>query len=764
MLISNRTTSRLQAAGAASLAFTMLGGMTHAMADTAADSDSDQPTEVIVKGQREIDSPKRPEPLRDTPKSVTVIPQQLIQSTGSASLVEALRTVPGITFGAGEGGNPVGDRPFLRGYDSQSSTFVDGLRDIGSQSREVFNTDSIEIIKGASGAYAGRGGAGGGIYINSKTPVRDNFTTAQLGLGSADYKRATLDVNHVLDDGVAVRFNAMVHDADVDGRDFVHYNRWGIAPSITAGLGTNNRFTLSYYHLQSDDEPDSGIPYNNPTAPTVAPNGGTLIVPVPGDGEPIKVDRNTWYGNAERDFRKEQSDMATFRYEHSFGHDLHLRNTTRYAETRQGYIWSQPDDSKGNLYYGYIYARPLSRVSDVTTLINQTDFYGVFMTGKVKHNFSTGLELSEEKGQNDLYNVTYNGLLATTYTTCPVTAVTAGLCIPVIDPNGNAPFTGTISRANNPTKARTTTKALYAFDTIEFSEHWQANLGVRFDDYDASFTTALPVVATTGLPAAGGVRSTFKRRDDLFNYQAALVYKPVKDAAIYISYATAATPAGNGLAQGVDGSALSTAINAALKPQKDKTLEAGAKWDMLDGKLSLTGAVFEINTDNARITNFDASVSQAGKKRVRGFELGLSGSITEAWDIFAGYTYLDAILVKNGGSGAAAGLLDGAPFPNTPKNSASLWTTYKLTPRLTIGGGATYMDKVYGNANPLAPKWVPSYTKFDAMASYIINDHLTAQLNVQNLTDEVYFSQAYTNHYATIAPGRSVVLTLNARF
>ena len=764
MLTSPRPATALTngAIAMSSLAFGMLGGMAHAEVVTDADTDS-PPTEVIVKGQREIDSPKRPQALRDTPKSITVIPQELIRSTGSSTLVEALRTVPGITFGAGEGGNPVGDRPFLRGYDAQASTFVDGLRDIGAQSREVFDTDSIEVIKGASGAYAGRGGAGGGIYINSKAPTRDNFTNAQLGLGTADYKRATVDINRALDNGVAIRVNAMVHDAGVDGRDFVHYSRWGVAPSITAGMGTNNRFTLSYYHLQSDDVPESGIPYNNATFPVRT--DGRVIVATPGDGEPIRVDRNTWYGNADRDYRKERTDMATFRYEHKFGHDLHLRNTMRYAESRQDYIWSQPDDSKGNLYYGYIYARPLSRLSDVTTFINQTDFYGVFMTGSVKQNFSTGLELFEEKGRNDTYNVTYNGLLATTYTTCPPTAITAGLCIPVVDPNGHAPFTGQIALANNPTKSRTTTKALYAFDTIEFNDHWQANLGIRFDDYDARFTTALPVVATTGLPVAGGARSTFKRQDDLVNYQAALVYKPVRDAAIYVSYSTAATPAGSSLAQGVDSGALNSAINANLKPQEDKTLEAGAKWDMLEGRLSLTGAVFEIKTDNARITDSTSGLlANAGKKRVRGFEIGASGSINDSWDVFAGYTYLDAILVKNGGAGAAAGLLDGAPFPNTPKNSASLWTTYKITPRLTIGGGATYMDKIYGNANPLAPKWVPGYTRIDATASYVINAKLTLQLNVQNLTDKVYFSQAYASHYASIAPGRSAVLSLNASF
>ncbi len=732
------------------------GGAVHAettAADAAGDASSDT-TEVIIKGERNIE-PKRPVPLRDTPKSITVIPQELIQSTGSATLVDALRTVPGITFGAGEGGNPVGDRPFLRGYDAQSSTFVDGLRDIGSQSREVFNVDSIEVVKGASGAYAGRGGAGGGIYINNKAPTRQDFTTVQVGIGSADYKRATFDINHVIGDGVAVRFNAMVHDAGVAGRDEVHQSRWGIAPSIAFGLGTNNKFIASYYHLQSDDLPDSGLPYNNPTF--IARSDGMPRVLETGDGSPLKVDRSTFYGLVDRDFRKERVDMATLRFEHDFSHDLHLRNTTRYSQSAQDYIWTLPDDSKGNIYYGLLWRRGNNRVSEVETLTNQTDFYGVFMTGSVKHNVSSGLELSQEEGENDSYTIFQDGTAIASLNTCPASAIAAKVCTSVFNPDPHDAFTGTIVRANNPTNAKTVTKALYAFDTIEFNEHWQANLGARFDSYDATFISA----AATTTPFA---RTTFKRQDDLINYQVAVVYKPTAASAFYLSYSTAATPAGNGLAQGVDGSALSSTINASLKPQKDKTLEAGGKWDTLSGRLSLTGAVFQIETRNARITQTDGSIAQVGEKRLRGLEIGLSGSITDKWDIFGGYTYLDAILVKNGGAGAAAGLLDGLPFPNTPKDSLSLWTTYKITPRLSVSGGANYMAKIYGNANPLAPKFIPSYTRFDASAVYIVNEKLSLQVNVQNLTDEVYFTQAYTNHYATVGAGRSVVVSLNSRF
>jgi catecholate siderophore receptor len=202
-------------------------------------------------------------PILDTPKSITVITSEVMSQTGSATLVEALRTTPGITFGAGEGGNPTGDRPFIRGFDAQSSTYVDGMRDLGSQSREVFNLESVEVIKGSSSTFGGGGAVGGSLNLVSKAPLKEELRAGSVSVGTDNYKRVTADGNFVLSDTMAFRLNAMYHDQDVAGRDAVSNSRWGIAPSLTFGMNTPTRVNLSYYHMQSDDLPDSGIPYNN---------------------------------------------------------------------------------------------------------------------------------------------------------------------------------------------------------------------------------------------------------------------------------------------------------------------------------------------------------------------------------------------------------------------------------------------------------------------------------------------------------------------
>ena len=183
------------------------------------------------------DSPKYTAPLIDTPRSITVIPQQLIKDTAATSLQDALRTVPGITFGAGEGGNPQGDRPFIRGFDAQGDTYLDGVRDTGAQTREIFAVESIEVAKGPNSAFGGRGAAGGTINMVSKKAHLGNSFDGGYTWGSDQTQRYTLDGNYQFSDTVAGRLNLMTHESNVAGRDKVNYDRWGIAPSLAFGLG-----------------------------------------------------------------------------------------------------------------------------------------------------------------------------------------------------------------------------------------------------------------------------------------------------------------------------------------------------------------------------------------------------------------------------------------------------------------------------------------------------------------------------------------------
>lgn len=700
-------------------------------------------------------SPKFTAPLLDTPRSVTVVPQAIIQQTAATSLLDVLRQVPGITFGAGEGGNPNGDRPIIRGFDSESSVFIDGVRSSGSQSREIFDIDQVEVLKGPSSAYSGRGGVGGSVNLVTKLPKADNFVRATAGVGTDNYYRGTVDWNQLIGADSAVRVNVMGHSNDVAGRNGPDMSRWGIAPSVTFGLRSATSVTLSYYHLQSDDTPDSGIPYNNPFAAT------SPYVNLNGDGRPYSVPRGTYYGWLDRDFQKQSNDVGTVLVKHDFGDGWLLRNTTVYARSTNDYIWTQPDDSQGNfLLNGGVWRRNNNRDSSTTNITNQTDLTGEFETGSFKHSVAAGIELSSEKTQRTAYLVDpaknasdthntgsiVNGACSSKY---GIGAPSSYWCTSAQHPTPDDPFNGLIIGGQNPTRIVTDTRSAWAFDTVTFDPQWSVNGGVRFDSFSTRSTTT---TTTTGAVSKVSNDSNF------WNYQFGVVYKPAANGSIYVSWGTSSNPPGVDAGDGADGIAIT---NEDLKPESSRNVELGTKWDVIDQRLSLTAAVFRSEKTNARVASGGRGSPQinAGEQRVDGLELGFSGELTERWNVYGGYTYLDSELVKTAPADASS---QGNVFPNTPRNSFTLWTTYAIGSQWSVGGGAYYQGKVYGNtANT---KWVPAYTRFDAMVSYAVNRHLSLQLNVQNLTNRYYFDKAYASHYASVAAGRVGLLTANLSF
>jgi catecholate siderophore receptor len=721
-----------------------------AQAVPAASSPSQAPValdEVTVLGEQEqayktdtSASKKYTAPLRETPKSVTVITDQVIRDTGSLTLVDALRTTSGITFGAGEGGNPAGDRPIIRGFNAESDTFIDGLRDVGSQTREIFNVESIEVSKGPGSAYTGAGSTGGSLNLISKTAKQRDFGDASVTLGSDQTRRYTLDINRVLGDNVAGRLNLMKHEANVAGRDGVDVSRWGVAPTITFGFDTPTRATLSYYHLETDDMPDYGIP---------------LTVATPGNPgrKPVSVDRDNFYGLESRDFRESTTDAGTIRLEHDLSESLTVSNTTRIARTTLDYIVTNPDDSRGNVTNGLVSRSSKNRNSDTQSWVNQTDLTARFDTGSVEHTLVTGVEISDVGVHNRPYVVTPG----TSGNTCSPAHLASGDCTSLSNPSPKDAWTGSIARSAATTDTDTETLAAYVFDTLKFNEQWSLNMGLRYDDYE----TEQKAVSTAGVVTRPENKSHF------WNYQLGLVFNPLPNGSIYAAWSTSSNPSGE---TGGEGSDALSANNEVLDPERNRNYEIGTKWDFFDERLGLTAALFRTEKTNARVTNASGFQESIGETQVDGLELGATGQITRNWQVFASYTYLDAELVKSGaanvGTRAAPvyveGLYDGNEVPSTPKHSFSFWNTYNLTQDLTIGGGATYVDSRFGDtANNIE---VPEYWRYDAMAAYRVSKNLDLQLNVQNLTDKRYFDQVYGSHYAHVAAGRTALLSTNFHF
>ncbi|UUM28641.1 TonB-dependent siderophore receptor [Acinetobacter colistiniresistens] len=710
-------------------------------------------------------------PLLDTPKSVSVISKQLIEDTQVTTLSDALRTVPGITLGAGEGGNPNGDRPFIRGYNSESSMYVDGIRSSTSQNREMFAIEQVEVTKGSASALGGAGTSGGSINMISKVAKKGDALEGSISGGTDNYARITLDGNKDFGNGVAARVVVMGHQNEKAGQhDGAEYKRAGIAPSISFGLDSATRGTLSYYYLKTNDEPDSGIPYQyDTTKKTTA-------------GKPVDVKQGTYYGWKDRDFQKQENQIGTIKLEHDLSENLTLRNTAVYSKSKNDYLWTQPDDSQGNIVNGQVWRRVNTNLTNTDTFTDQLALTGKFDTGSLKHSFNTGVEYSKQdsdRGTNIVTDPNTSKIGGSSSNNNANNACSLsnsnGWCTSLNNPNSGDAWLGNIKANPNVTNITSKTQSVYVLDNITITPQWLLDLGVRWDKFETDMKYNQDSGSGATLVKAG---TKYSSSNDFFNYQAGLTFKPTENGAVYISYATSANPVGVDAGDSSEGISVpgrsttdeqSRAINN-LKPEEVKTYEIGTKWDLLNNKLNLTAAIFRTQKDNTRALDTDGFTRNIGKTRVDGIELGANGNLTDKWAVSAGYTYLDSEIVDAGfvNKGTATAP-DYQPSPtngnrvqNVAKNSATLWTTYKVLPQLTLGAGAVAMDRVYGDA--ANTKWVPGYVRYDAMARYNVDKNVDLQLNINNLSDKRYFTKAYASHYASEAEGRSAVLSVNFKY
>lgn len=736
-------------------------------------------------------NPKFTAPLLDTPQTVQVIKEQVLREQGATTLTEALRNTPGAgAFYLGENGNTsTGDAVYLRGFDTSSSIFVDGIRDLGSVSRDTFNIEQVEVVKGAASADIGRTAPTGYINMITKKPSTTDSFYGSLGFGSASYKRGSVDWNKSLSGengiGAAFRLNAVAEDAGVAGRDFVKNKRWGIAPSIALGLNSPTRMYFDYVHIKQNNVPDGGVPtiglpgYSNPDAKAItrAPFRRTFLDYAP------RVDSSNFYGTSS-DFDNVTSDMFTARIEHDFSPDLTLRNTTRYGKTSQDYMLTSfqgggfgasasgaPTTPAVNSGYlatpnplfplGWTITRnlPTNKDQDNTIFVNQTNLTARFATGSVGHTLNTGVELSRESQRaNNYYG---QGFASVGTTFAPAGAWPAAN---LYAPN---PYVYGYNRIPNGTgsKGTTDTIGLYVFDTMKFNEQWSLTGGLRYDHYSTDYdATALTLATARGVQTRTVTPTSLRTSDNLLTGKIGIVYKPVDFGSIYAGYSTGAQPPGGAnfaLAAGGTGSG---ANRTDFLPQKAKTYELGTKWDLLNKKLSLTAAIYRTDVSNEVVQDtVSQQYYQTGKKRVQGIELGVAGAITNAWGVSAGFTTQSTKVVSGpsvlaDGSGALA---------YTPKNSFSAWTTYQFPFGLTIGGGARYNGKLLRGSDSAVgtPAYVDSYWVFDAMASYRINKNVDIQLNLYNLTDKDYVAAINKSGYR-YTPGtpRSARLTANFTF
>lgn len=660
--------------------------------------------------------------LVDTPQTVSVITNKVIQEQQATTLQEALRNTPGITLNLGENGNTnAKDNINMRGFDVQGSIFKDGIRDLTNTAKDTYNTEAVEVTKGAVGADNGRGVSSG--YINQVTKTAKNVdeVSGTLGYSTAKNARLTADLNKKIDETTGVRLNVLKQAGEVAGRDDVEIDRTGIAASVGFGIGTDTRTTINYEHTIQDDIPDGGVP----------------TVGLEGNGQ--KVDTSTFYGSVD-DFEKATSDTFTVKFEQDFKNNSTFTNTTRYAKTRQEMLLTSPFnyDTSSNT----VDRRMHAKWQENELFTNQSNIRTQFKTGELLHNISTGIEITKENqlskgftsqsGQvTDLYNVSKIDWADLT-------------------PSGTR------------TDGETTTVGAYLFDSINIGEKFILTGGARIDRYDTTNNLVSASTATSHptLPVGTLVPSTLEDDGHLNSYKAGLVYKPVENGSIYISRATTQLPPGG--ANFTFSTRAGNQNNPDLEPQKSTTDEIGTKWDLLDNRLSLTTAIYKTVVENETMTEADGSTSQNGEKEVKGLEIGVIGDITDKWSMSAGFAKMDTEYTNSTSTS------EGLTLRFSPEHTATLWTTYKFTPAFNVGAGARYVgtQSVKTSTTSTSPvSKIDSYVVYDAMASYKYNKNITYQLNVYNLTDEEYVANM-NNSGRRYTPGvsRSGLLSLAYKF
>ncbi|GGP26040.1 TonB-dependent receptor [Silvimonas amylolytica] len=653
---------------------------------------------------------KVPTAVRDIPQTVTVVNRAVMDAQGVSSLTDALRNVPGITIGGAEGGQ-IGNNINLRGFSARTDIYLDGVRDRGQYYRDTFYLDQVEVLKGPSSMMFGRGSTGGVINQVSKKPQLAPVGEVDVTIGTDDRYRATFDTGHAINDHAAWRIEGMAQDQH-SSRDVISNQDVGLAPSVTFGIGDPTTITLSALLEHNHDMPDYGVPSVN--------------------GRPANVDKSNFYGLT--DDRTNQT-VATVRadIEHKINENLTLRNNTQYShyetdarETALSTVLTPSgaalDRTKGNpttLPLSSLRVQLASHDRDITdeSIYNQTDLIWKTNTGSIKHTVLAGAEIGYDKYENQAY--TRNNL--------PI--------VDMLDPAHLSSPANSVSTKGNYAESSANSLAFYANDTLEFTPEWKAVAGVRWDRFDGDITNS------TSAPLSASNDTTFT------SVRGGLIYQPTDSQSYYVSYGTSFNPSLEALTL--------TSGTQNLDPEKNRSYEVGGKWDFFSGNLSINSALFRIDKTNARTQDSSTGLyTLDGDTRVDGFELGAAGRITKQWQIFAGYTFLDGT-VESAKDGT-----QGKTLANTPKNTATLWTTYSVTHDWEVGGGVLAMSNRYAANNNIVN--VPGYARWDATVAYHQKTY-DVRLNLLNLTDKYYYDSVIASDGGRATPGiaRTALLTLS---
>jgi catecholate siderophore receptor len=727
--------------------------------------------------------------LQDTPQTVNVVSQRELKEKGTNTLDQALRSVPGVTVNVGEGGGGMnGDQFRIRGFQAKGDLYVDGLRDFGVYVRDSFAFEQVEVFKGPSSESFGMGTTGGAINITQKTAHLGDSSNFEASFGTDDYFRAMVDVNKQVNATTAMRAVGMYHDQEFADRDHLYSERFGFLGSLAFGLGTDTKLTVNYLHQDGERLPDFGVPIVDPDSVS----SGGITTTGPKIGRPVTefgVPRDSYFGKV-TDKDDYQVDMVTARLTAKQSDWLTIYNDTRiawyeryFAQTVPscGGSVTNPATCAGSIAAGtndgpYSFGGPAGFDQESWGAQNITTAVAKFKTAGLRHEFVAGVDVfyqDDDRTQLGIYNSA--GTLVTG--TAASTAKGPGT---LLDPNFYNTTGYSVQR--NPLGLKegdSRNVGVFASDRVWLTDTFSILGGVRYDDYEANYQQT---------DSSGVWEDTITTSSQFFSPKASVIWEPSKQETYYASWARSFSPVGQfitndnaGVPTGTNGPDGLRPGQSGADPEENELWEVGAKFSTFDGRLGFTAALFRVDKGNSSYSDIGSgdTVTTGEEHRVQGVELGVTGSVTDAWIVQVAYSYLDSEILSNPAgysetsSGSGVYVLStpenankGNKVPFVPENIFSLWSTYEISKHLPvdgkilIGGGVTYTDGYFVNAGNTSV--LPSNISWDAMASYELDGWRFA-VNGYNLTDEVNYDAAIGNR-AVVSPGRSAVFTVGKKF
>ena len=715
MILFNRFTPVAATALAIMFAAQTLWGQNTKTSSQTDDSEVLELEDFVVKSylySDQVNALKTPTPIIDVPQSLSIVSSDDIALRGFDSISDIVDYTPGVNTSQGEGHR---DAVVFRGVRSTADFFVDGIRDDVQYYRPLYNVEQLEILRGPNALFFGRGGTGGILNrVTKKGIIGEDFHAYIISSNTFGATEAQLDSNVAINENTAFRLN-LFYEGLENHRDYFDGDRYGVNPTIRFQPDENTIIDLSYEYIDHERFIDRGIPT------------GT-------DGKPVKGFEDIVFGDPELNESTLEAHVVRALLQHNFSDNLKANFSASYGDYDKFYqnLYTDKYVESTNLVTLDGYADATERQNTVLS----GNLIGKFFTADIEHTVIFGAEYINTDSDQDRLNANW-----TTTTPANPNSDKEDFTAPgpfTINGTGvnSEGFLTTVAYTdpNDDTRADINVYSFYVQDEIQLLKQLQLVLGARFDSFDISVKDVVD----------NGTRGS--QKDEEVTPRLGIVYKAKENVSVYASYSETFLPQ--------SGEQFANLGDEGLDPDEFINLEAGVKWDFSQS-LSFAASIFKIEQDVFEIKDNGFNRVKV-ESEITGFETQLQGRLTENWFITAGYSYLD------GEVGDQDPKVDGNRPRELPEHMFSCWNRYQVTEKLGLGLGLIYQDESYITEDNDTK--LPSYARLDAAAYYTVSENLRLQLNIENLTDTLYFPNSHADHQVTVGPPIHARFSINGRF